>query len=64
MNPGSGFGGAGPQVSNPTHSLLPPLWRPSPYTAPRFPRRATGLPEKYCIEAERKANILPAAPVS
>ncbi|KAK1329438.1 hypothetical protein QTO34_011624 [Cnephaeus nilssonii] len=26
--------------------------------------RATGLPEKYCIEAERKANILPATPVS
>ncbi|KAK2503072.1 hypothetical protein MC885_020719, partial [Smutsia gigantea] len=26
--------------------------------------RATGLPEKYCIEAERKANILPPASVS
>ncbi|KAM6217227.1 LOW QUALITY PROTEIN: cilia- and flagella-associated protein 45 [Rhynchocyon petersi] len=26
--------------------------------------RATGLPEKYCIEAERKANILPATSVS
>ncbi|XP_044123740.1 cilia- and flagella-associated protein 45 [Neovison vison] len=26
--------------------------------------RATGLPEKYCIEAERKANILPAASVN
>ncbi|XP_016046968.1 cilia- and flagella-associated protein 45 [Erinaceus europaeus] len=26
--------------------------------------RATGLPEKYCIEAERKANILAAAPRS
>ncbi|XP_043859130.1 cilia- and flagella-associated protein 45 [Dromiciops gliroides] len=26
--------------------------------------RATGLPEKYCIEAERKGNILPATPVS
>nr|XP_054363765.1 cilia- and flagella-associated protein 45 [Mirounga angustirostris] len=25
--------------------------------------RATGLPEKYCIEAERKANIQPAASV-
>ncbi|XP_051003880.1 cilia- and flagella-associated protein 45 [Acomys russatus] len=25
--------------------------------------RATGLPEKYCIEAERKANILPTASV-
>lgn len=26
--------------------------------------RATGLPEKYCIEAERKANILPATSVN
>ncbi|XP_040308404.1 cilia- and flagella-associated protein 45 isoform X2 [Herpailurus yagouaroundi] len=26
--------------------------------------RATGLPEKYCVEAERKANILPAASVN
>ncbi|KAM9000284.1 cilia- and flagella-associated protein 45 isoform X1 [Sarcophilus harrisii] len=26
--------------------------------------RATGLPEKYCIEAERKGNILPATSVS
>ncbi|XP_037067113.1 cilia- and flagella-associated protein 45 isoform X1 [Peromyscus leucopus] len=26
--------------------------------------RATGLPEKYCIEAERKANILPTASVN
>ncbi|EPQ02431.1 Coiled-coil domain-containing protein 19, mitochondrial [Myotis brandtii] len=26
--------------------------------------RATGLPEKYCIEAERKANILPTTSVS
>uniref|UniRef100_A0A8C0S2M7 Cilia- and flagella-associated protein 45 n=1 Tax=Canis lupus familiaris TaxID=9615 RepID=A0A8C0S2M7_CANLF len=26
--------------------------------------RSTGLPEKYCIEAERKANILPPASVS
>lgn len=43
----------------------PALWRPSPYTLNAvFPRRATGLPEKYCIEAERKANILPATPVS
>nr|XP_036879922.1 cilia- and flagella-associated protein 45 [Manis javanica] len=26
--------------------------------------RATGLPEKYCVEAERKANILPPTSVS
>lgn len=26
--------------------------------------RATGLPEKYCIEAERKANILPPTSVN
>ncbi|XP_053764874.1 cilia- and flagella-associated protein 45 isoform X3 [Panthera pardus] len=26
--------------------------------------RATGLPEKYCVEAERRANILPAASVN
>lgn len=68
MNPGSGAGGVqGPRPVTPpkTHPLpaagsLAPL----PLHPPRVPRRATGLPEKYCIEAERKANILPATSVS
>lgn len=58
--------GAGVGVQAPSF-LLPAAASPvscPPHTCPVSPRRASGLPEKYCVEAERKANILPAASVN
>lgn len=52
------------RVCNPP-SQPAPLWsHVSHLPCALLPCRATGLPEKYCIEAERKANILPAASVN
>ena len=57
VGPGSGI--QIPRFFKPASAVSLVPSPPSPPLMPTlcFPCRATGLPEKYCIEAERKANI-------